>query len=151
MSDRSNLTKISSEEVKLLLKQREKLERLDYVRASIQTHFGLMKLLEGRREFYENNQLLLSEVVLWGRYLLTYSGTVQMVDQEFLHMKVGDVMPFVDFVKAVDSLRTEGCRIPEMNETCAKCGKTFTFDDVKTGNFMLDKVTGKMIHKEECT
>ena len=85
-----------------------------------------------------------------GKYLLTYRGTVQVVDQDFLHMKVGDVMPLGDFQKAVTSLRTKECRIPELGETCVKCGKAFTFDDVKTGNFMPDQKTGKLIHKEEC-
>lgn len=150
MSNRSSLSKISSEEVKSLIKQREKLESLDFIRGSIQTHFGLMKLLEKRREFYERRHICLSEVVVWGKYLLTYRGTVQVVDQDFLHMKVGDVMPLGDFQKAVESLRTKECRIPELGETCVKCGKAFTFDDVKTGNFMPDKKTGKLIHKEEC-
>ena len=151
MSNRSSLSRISSEEVKSLIKQREKLESLDFIRGSIQTHFGLMKLLEKRREFYENRHICLSEVVVWGKYLLTYRGTVQAIDQEFLHMSVGDVMPLSDFQKAVTSLRTKECQIPKVGETCAKCGKAFTFDEVKNGNFVKSEKTGELIHKEECS
>ena len=80
MSDRQFI----SSEVKKINKERDNLDSLYYVRRSIRSIEGLNILLRRRHEFYEKYHLMLDEFVLWGRYLLTFRGTVQEIDQKFL-------------------------------------------------------------------
>lgn len=148
MINRPWQTKTSSEKEKKLLEERDKIERLNFIRGGIQTQLELIKLIERRRNFYEENHMVLSEVILWGTYLLTYRGTIQKIDKEFLIMPVGDVMPLSDFQKAVTSLRTKECRIPALDEKCPKCGKIFSWEDIIQGNLELNNEM--LSHEKDC-
>lgn len=133
MSDRQFI----SSEVKEINKERDNLDSLYYVRRSIRSIEGLNILLRRRHEFYEKYHLMLDEFVLWGRYLLTFRGTVQEIDQKFLCGKPVDLTTLNDFLKMISSLRTKEIKLPQKTCVCAKCHKLITIEDVAEGNFEL--------------
>lgn len=137
---------IYTEEEKKVYQRRDKLDSLYYLRSMMQSLEGVNIIIENRMKFYEEYHLDLQEYVLWGRYLLTYRGTIQKIDQEYLLGKKVDITTLADFMKSVSSLRTEPLvAFPPRGCFCAECHGLITFEDVKEGNF--DFKINKFVHK----
>lgn len=140
MSDRQ----VTAIEVRKINKERDDLDSLYYIRRSAKSIEGLNFLLKKRRAFYEKYDLMLDEFVLWGKYLLTFRGTIQEIDQRYLCGKPVELTTLNDFMRMVSSLRTEEVKIPEVTAVCAKCHKLITIKDVEKGNFTL--CDNKFVH-----
>ena len=141
MSDRQ----FSTSEVKEINEKRKKIESLYYIRRSMRSIEGVNILLEKRRRFYKKYYLILNEFVLWGRYLITYRGTIQEIDQHFLCGKPVELTILSDFMKMISSLRTEEIKLPQRSCVCSKCHKLITIEDIAKGN--IESCETQFVHK----
>lgn len=146
-SDKSEERNLTNADVTKINKEREKLESLYYIRRDIKSLEGLNMLLKKRKEFWEKNHQVLAEFVLWGRYLLTYRGTIQLIDQKYLCGKPVEVTTLKDFMKMVSSLRTREIRdFPQAPCFCQKCLGPITIEDIANGRVKVRKK--KFVHSE---
>ena len=83
--------------------------------------------------------------MLWGRYLITYRGTIREIDQHFLFGKPVELTILSDFMKMISSLRTEEIKLPQRSCVCSKCHKLITIEDIAKGNF--DSCETQFVHK----
>ena len=128
--------KFSTSEVMKINKQREDYNSLYYMRRLIKSIEGLNLLLRKRREFWENYHVMHDEFVLWGRYLLTFRGTIQEIDQHYLCGNPVEITTLPDFMKIISSLRTkEVTNLPTRSCVCSKCHKLIKIEDIAKGNF----------------
>ncbi len=81
----------------------------------------------------------LKEIVIFGIYLLTYRGTIQMIDQN--HRCGRRNIPYVMSLKNLEdgsyyaTIRTKGIsKFPRQGDICPICRRLFTIEDVKNGN-----------------
>lgn len=136
----------TSEEIKEINRQREKLDSLYYLNRLIKCVEGVNIILESRRAFYEKYGLSLQEFVLWGRYLLNYRGTIQEISQANFCGNPPEITTLSDFMKSSSSIRIKEVKaFPTRNCICAVCHQPITIDDVKSGNF--DFQINRFVHK----
>lgn len=146
MQTRQSEKNFTQDEIKQINKERNKLESLYYLGRLIKSIEGINIILERRMEFYKKYHLDLQEYVLWGRYLLTYRGTIQEIDQHYLCGTPVEITTLSDFMKSISSLRTkELVAFPPNCCICSECHRHITLDDVKDGNFELK--INKFVHK----
>ena len=79
--ERKEARQFTEEEIVQIQKERDSLDSLYYLGRMINCIEGVNIILKKRYDFYEKYEVPLQEFVLWGKYLLTYRGTMQEIYQ----------------------------------------------------------------------
>ena len=145
--ERKEARQFTEEEIVQIQKERDSLDSLYYLGRMINCIEGVNIILKKRYDFYEKYELPLQEFVLWGKYLLTYRGTMQEIYQCKYFGSPPKITTIKDFMMNVNSFRRRELNaFPPRGCFCAKCHAPITMDDVIKGNYIF--VYNEFTHKE---